>query len=89
MMLVIPATFYVAIAVLGVSLQQARDDGWVQPLTQEVSVFYRIWELFDFSKVVWWTMREQILTWVGMFFVVAFSSCLDVAAIEMDMVRGS
>ena len=30
-------------------------------------------------------MPPQIPTWIGMYFVVAFSSCLDVAAIQMDL----
>jgi SulP family sulfate permease len=67
------------------TLQEARDDGWVQQKAAESPHFYSMWALFDFNKVVWSTMGQQVLTWFGMFFVVAFSSCLDVAAIEMDM----
>ena len=31
----------------------------------------------------WSVLPQQILTWLGMYLVVAFSSCLDVAAIEV------
>ena len=33
----------------------------------------------------WGAVPRQLITWMGMYFVVAFSSCLDVAAIEMDV----
>jgi MFS superfamily sulfate permease-like transporter len=35
-------------------------------------------------QVEWRVMPYQLLTWLGMCFVVAFSSCLDIVAIEMD-----
>jgi SulP family sulfate permease len=35
--------------------------------------------------VHWRVIPTQIFTWLGMYFVVAFSSSLDVAAIEMNM----
>ena len=42
-------------------------------------------DLFDFSKVEWSQVPKQFVTWLSMTFVVSFSSCLDVVAIEMDM----
>ena len=42
-------------------------------------------QLFDFAKVEWSQVPSQVVTWVSMTFVVSFSSCLDVVAIEMDM----
>ena len=47
--------------------------------------FYTAWELYDVSKVQWSVFPAQFLPWVGMFFVVAFSSSLDIAAIEMEL----
>jgi MFS superfamily sulfate permease-like transporter/CRP-like cAMP-binding protein len=84
LMVAIPTVFYIVLAATGTTLEEAREAGWVQPTTKQVP-FYQMWYVFDFTKVHWSTMPGQLLTWIGMFFVVAFSSCLDVAAIEMDM----
>ena len=45
-----------------------------------------LFQLVDFGKVRWDLATSIIPTWLGMVFVVSFSSCLDVAAISMDMV---
>lgn len=50
-----------------------------------VVAFYTAWQYYDISKVQWWVFPKQIIPWVGMFFVVAFSSSLDIAAIEMEL----
>ncbi len=44
-----------------------------------------VWHLFQLSKVDWSVLPSLIPTWLGMYVVVAFSSSLDVAAIQMDM----
>jgi len=41
--------------------------------------------LVQFSLVRWDLIAEILPVWVGMVFVVSFASCLDVAAISMDM----
>ena len=40
---------------------------------------------FDFSNVRWDIFPDLIPCWIGMVFVISFSSSLDVAAISMDM----
>ena len=67
-----------------VSLQDARDMNLIAPLTQE-EPFWDSWKLYDFSLVRWEQLPTQFFRWVGMFIVVAFSSSLDVAAIEMEL----
>ena len=53
--------------------------------------FYESWTLYGWrgesgdSLIVWSLIPEQFGMWVGMFLVVAFSSSLDVAAIEMEL----
>ena len=47
--------------------------------------FYEMWDLFDFRRVEWWLIPTQGFRWFGMMLVVAFSSSLDVAAIEMEL----
>ena len=43
--------------------------------------------LVDFNKVHWSLIPAQLPVFASMVFVVAFSSCLDVAAIEMDIAK--
>lgn len=66
------------------SLQDARDHGWVYPLTPQVP-FYQAWTLYRAQDVQWSQLLPQFPRFVGMLLVVAFSSSLDVAAIEMEV----
>ncbi|DBA04752.1 TPA: hypothetical protein N0F65_004389 [Lagenidium giganteum] len=80
----LPVAFFVVMWVAGVSMEETREYGWVSPDAPPAS-FFELFNLFDFSQVYWSQLPRQLTTWLGMVFVVAFSSCLDVAAIEMDM----
>lgn len=44
-----------------------------------------LFTLVDITKVHWGMALRCLSTWLGMVLVVSFSSCLDVAAISMDM----
>ena len=68
------------------SLEDARAFGWVTPATA-AAPWYEGWEYVDFGSVVWAAVPAQGVSWLAMVVVVAFSSCLDVAAIEMEMGR--
>jgi hypothetical protein len=83
-MVAIPLLFYVFIYATGVGLEGAREGGWVGPEAPSVPVG-DLFRLVDFSSVRWDLWSEIFSTWVGMVFVVSFASCLDVAAISMDM----
>uniref|UniRef100_K3WTS9 STAS domain-containing protein n=1 Tax=Globisporangium ultimum (strain ATCC 200006 / CBS 805.95 / DAOM BR144) TaxID=431595 RepID=K3WTS9_GLOUD len=80
----LPLAFYVMLPLFGADMDDARDYGWVSPSSPPAN-FLQMWDLFDFAQVYWSQIPKQITTWLGMVFVVSFSSCLDVAAIEMDM----
>uniref|UniRef100_A0AAV1UN57 Sulfate transporter n=1 Tax=Peronospora matthiolae TaxID=2874970 RepID=A0AAV1UN57_9STRA len=82
--LLMPVLFFVVLPLCGISLEEARDYGWVAPVSAPAG-FVQMLDLFDFSQMYWGQVPVQFTTWLGMTFVVAFSSCLDVAAIEMDM----
>jgi SulP family sulfate permease len=51
--------------------------------------FYESWQLYGLtsspSLIKWALLPQQAVMWLGMFLVVAFSSSLDVAAIEMEL----
>jgi MFS superfamily sulfate permease-like transporter/CRP-like cAMP-binding protein len=82
------ALFYGTLLVTNTSFEAARENGWLDPLpTGPAEPFWTEFEFFDFSLIEYKQLLPLIPTWVGMTFVVAFSSCLDVSAIEMDMGR--
>jgi SulP family sulfate permease len=80
----IPALFYLLIWQSGSSLDDARQQGWVGPIAPSVPVGDLL-ALVDFRMVRWDLLAKIWPTWVGMVFVVSFASCLDVAAISIDM----
>ncbi len=76
--------FFTFLHVCGISMSDARDAYLIAPLTKE-EPFYHAWEIYNFGDVCWEQLPRQFFRWVGMFIVVAFSSSLDVAAIEMEL----
>jgi hypothetical protein len=50
-----------------------------------IEPFYNSWALFNFELIDWSQLPQQSFRLLGMFLVVAFSSSLDVAAIEMEI----
>lgn len=83
-MIIIPAIFYVIIYATGVGIEGAREGGWVGEVAPPVP-FSDLFKLVDFNCVKWRLATKCLATWTGMVFVVSFASCLDVAAISMDM----
>ena len=83
-MVAIPALFYVIVWMCGTSLEETRESGWVGETSPSVPMSELV-HIIDFSKVRWDLIFEIIPTWFGMVFVVSFASCLDVAAISIDM----
>ncbi|ETK74202.1 hypothetical protein F441_19346 [Phytophthora nicotianae CJ01A1] len=84
--MIMPVVFFFILLVGGISMDDARDGGWIDPATEPATVTDLI-NLFDFSQMHWNELPKQFGTWVGMVFIVAFGSCLDIAAIELDMDR--
>jgi len=83
-MVVIPMIFYAVLFACGLSISDAREGGWVGETSPPVPMT-DLFQLVDFGKVQWHLFKDLIPIWLGMTFVVSFSSCLDVAAISMDM----
>ena len=81
--LAIPAVFYIVLAVSHSSLDDARGRGWLDASDGASVEFWQIFHLFDPRLVKWSAMPRAIPNWFGLYFVVAFGSSLDVAAIEM------
>jgi len=83
-MVAIPALFYLVLYFCSVTLDEARDSGWIGEETPPVAPKELI-HLVDFNLVHWSMIKKCMGTWVGMLFVVAFASCLDIAAVSIDM----
>jgi SulP family sulfate permease len=79
-------SFYIGLAVTGSSFEQATQNGWIRK-TEKAPVWYHTWDYLKIDKVAWAALPQLWLTWTGMLFVVALSSSLDVAAIELEMKR--
>ena len=76
--------FYLVLLITGTTLEEARDAGWVSA-ADDPPPWYLTWTYLRFDKVVWSVPPRQIPTLIGMTFVVALSSSLDVAAIELEL----
>lgn len=83
-LLFVLTSFYGFMFLTGTSFEEVREYGWVAPLI-EVGSPFEAWSYYDVTKVQWQYLPAQFLTLVAMFLVVAFSSSLDVAAIEMEL----
>lgn len=83
-MVAIPVSFYVLLYITGENLETAREKGWVGQVAPPVAVSELI-GLVNFSLIQWGLWVKIFATWCGMVFVVSFASCLDVAAISIDM----
>ena len=81
------AAFYSFLHLQGWSVQDARDMHLISPLTK-TAPFYESWFVYQkMGEIAWDQLPKQFFRWCGMFVVVAFSSSLDVAAIEMELNR--
>jgi MFS superfamily sulfate permease-like transporter len=83
-MVAVPLCFYGIMFFCGYTISDARESGWVGQSSPSVPASDLL-RLVDFNNIRWDLGKELISTWAGMVFVVSFSSCLDVAAISMDM----
>lgn len=89
-----PALFYAVLWCQGMSLEEAREAGWVskpQPGDGEWQ-FWRAWQLYnihDFppTNILWSAMPQQLGKLLALYFVVAFGSSMDIAAIQADTPR--
>lgn len=78
--------FYIVLSLSGTTVEEATKMGWIRSMERPPS-WYHTWDYFRFDKVVWSVFPRLIPTLLGMIFVVALSSSLDVAAIELELKR--
>lgn len=78
--------FYSVLSLTDSSIEQAAENGWIRK-ADPAPVWYRTWDFLQLDKVVWQALPKLILTELSMIAVVALSSSLDVAAIELELKR--
>jgi MFS superfamily sulfate permease-like transporter len=78
--------FYGVLWMTGTTVEEARGDGWIREM-KAAPVWYHTWDYLRLDKVAWAALPDLLLTEIGMIFVVALSSSLDVAAIELELNR--
>ena len=84
-MMILPLLFYLIVFLVPhFSLEVARDNGWMGEKSPRMPV-REVFAMIHPNNVHWDVLMDCIPTWAGMVIVVAFSSCLDVAAISMDL----
>eukprot|EP00878_Enallax_costatus_P013193 GHUV01013790.1.p1 GENE.GHUV01013790.1~~GHUV01013790.1.p1 ORF type:complete len:1035 (+),score=287.38 GHUV01013790.1:628-3732(+) len=87
----VPAAFHAYLLITGTTLEQAQDAGWVlKPQGKATEQFWELYKLFNIQDwrldgIYFPALIRQIPKMLGLFFVVTFGSCLDVAAIQVDM----
>ena len=97
-LLIVPAAFYVVVFLGGWSLTDVRNAGWMSH-PQPEDFQWRFWKLYDLynfggknstfnsflpQNIYWEAVPRQAGKLVGLYFVVAFGSSMDIAAIQSD-----
>jgi SulP family sulfate permease len=80
------AAFYAFLWTTGTTVKDATEKGWIRPM-DDAPPWYRTWEYLRFDRVVWSALPPLLWTQFSMVLVVALSSSLDVAAIELELRR--
>jgi len=76
--------FYAILIITGSTVEDATEAGWIRK-SENVPAWNETWDYLKIDKVAWGAYPQLWMTWLGMLFVVALSSSLDVAAIELEM----
>ena len=84
--LLVIAIFYGALWTSNKTVADATNDEWIRQMDVP-PVWYHTWDFLRLDKVAWGALPSLALTELSMIFVVALSSSLDVAAIELDLKR--
>jgi SulP family sulfate permease len=82
--MIILATFYIVLKFCGISLDDAKNLGLMSQADTPPS-WNHTWDYIKFDKVVWEIFPDQLFTVISMIFVVALSSSLDIAAIDLEV----
>ncbi|GAX78337.1 hypothetical protein CEUSTIGMA_g5779.t1 [Chlamydomonas eustigma] len=93
----VPLVFHLVLIASGLDLEQAQEAGWVMKPTEGSSYqFWELWQLFNIDpqtgwaglvnggSIYWPALFRQLPKIPGLFLVICFGSCMDVAAIQQE-----
>eukprot|EP00934_Nitzschia_sp_Nitz4_P001552 Nitzschia sp. Nitz4//scaffold26_size159584//101683//103329//NITZ4_002500-RA/size159584-processed-gene-0.80-mRNA-1//-1//CDS//3329545109//1552//frame0 len=83
-MILLLVCFYSALLATDTSIDQAIDSGWIRE-AESAPIWYHTWDYLKFDKVMWSALPRLISTEISMILVVALSSSLDIAAIDLEL----
>lgn len=78
--------FYIVLFCTGTSITEATDAGWIRKM-QNAPPLFQTWDFFQLDLVDWSILPSLTFSEISMIVVVALSSSLDVAAIEIELKR--
>ncbi|GKY95087.1 hypothetical protein MPSEU_000472800 [Mayamaea pseudoterrestris] len=76
--------FYMTMWLFGATFDDVTRDGWIRT-TDEPPQLRRTWDYLRLDLVNWSGLPRLVTSELGMIFIVALSSSLDVAAIELEL----
>ena len=76
--------FYIVLWWTDTNIAQVTEMGWIRD-SEEAPIWYHTWDFLRLDKVDWSALPQLALKEISMIFVVALSSSLDVAAIELEL----
>ncbi|KAL4419479.1 hypothetical protein ABPG77_008281 [Micractinium sp. CCAP 211/92] len=91
LLVAVPAAFYGLLWTCDITLDEAREAGWVSKpnLGDGEWKFWQAWQLYGIrgwppSNIRWSALPSQLPKLAALFFIVAFGSSMDIAAIQAD-----
>jgi len=78
--------FYLVVWWTGSSIEKVTEQGWIRAMDEQPH-WTSTWDYLRLDLVEWGVLPHLILTEISMILVVAMSSSLDVAAIELELKR--
>lgn len=78
--------FYLILWWQGATIEEVTQLGWIRQMDPPPA-WYHTWDYVRVDKVAWGVLPNLVLTELSMIFVVALSSSLDIAAIELELRR--
>lgn len=58
--MLLPVAFYLVVFILGLDVNQVRDDGWIFPLVESDLPFWHFYTYFNFKLIDWRAVAETI-----------------------------
>eukprot|EP01025_Chloroclados_australasicus_P026602 TRINITY_DN2642_c0_g2_i1.p1 TRINITY_DN2642_c0_g2~~TRINITY_DN2642_c0_g2_i1.p1 ORF type:complete len:900 (-),score=76.19 TRINITY_DN2642_c0_g2_i1:308-3007(-) len=90
LLILLPILFYLVVLIVPrLDLSIAEKNGWTPPPISSGNIIdiYKLYNLYPFSwdNIAWKTIFNQFIKFFGLFIVVSFGSCMDIAAVQQEL----